>query len=188
MYFKIYKKSVIVSVLIAIIVSSSLYCFANKQLAIRSAKQQESYWCWAASAVSIMSFYGVHHTQSYFVEVVKGSVVDAPATDSEVAQGLINFGFHRNLLTRALTYEEVQDEIDMGRPIYAGLTLGFWFPMGHAVVINGYNTDNTEDYIQYMDPDDGYCHWLTYDEFAGISSSSREWDGTIRRIYRATPY
>lgn len=137
---------------------------------------------WAATGECILDYFGESVSQTEFAAFVKDE--DPPpneaATDSEVKNGLNHWGGSGTLKTSYLSFSSIMSEIYSNeRPIYAGWS---WSSGGgHAVVLDGYD-DDTTDYVEYMDPDDGAFHQSTYSWFKGGSSYNHVWDGTIYQM------
>lgn len=126
-------------------------------LPIKKVKQLKTWWCWAASSVAILDYYGTTVSQSDIVTLVKGSPVDLPANGYEIQEGLENWGISSGTTT-SLPFSTITSEIyDYRRPIIAGI-----YP-GHAVVVDGYDLEI--GYIEYMDPQYPSYEFVLYDNF-----------------------
>lgn len=142
--------------------------------------QQRSNWCWAASDVSILDYFGETVTQREVAIAVKGSVVNQGGTDAEAQDGLDNWGVTSTRTASSLSFSSIKNEIYVHeRPIYSGWS---WNSGGgHAVVIDGYD-EGSKNYVEYMDPLDGSHYTETYTWFKGGSSSDHVWDGTLYKM------
>jgi hypothetical protein len=147
---------------------------AQKYLRFRIQRQQESEWCWAAVAASVDHYFDPQSTLEQCDVASKTLPVEYPPdpnnpndpnklppsdcgcccqcccdpdscdkpTKLEIALQKVNKW--RNTLFRPLTFEEVQREIDHGRPIGVGIkwqsggTNGGPATTGHFVAIRGY--------------------------------------------------
>ncbi|WP_167568606.1 papain-like cysteine protease family protein [Brevibacillus migulae] len=182
-----FKKKIAVALMsLTATVSMTSQVFAaptSASLGVDDELQQYNQWCWAASSVSILDYLGTDITQLQFVTAVKGQRENSPATDSEVQDGMEEFGYQSTLVTDMISWDSVKTEIGTNeRPIYAGWS---WKDGtgGHAVVLDGYD-DGDDNYVEYMDP--GYSdHFI--EEFSWFrgkykSTSDHIWDGTIYKI------
>ncbi|MGG2484169.1 hypothetical protein [Brevibacillus borstelensis] len=61
-------------------------------LGVKKVTQAAELWCWAASSVSVLDYFGIKVTQSDFVEYVKGEVSNKSGNISEVMDGLDHYG------------------------------------------------------------------------------------------------
>lgn len=159
----------------------SLAFSGMKVLGVTVPQQSQSNWCWAASSVGILDYYGTSVSQSSFVTYVKGSAVNDPASDAEAQDGLDNWGISSTLSTSNISYNSLVSNIaDNNDPVYVGWS---WTSGGgHVVVVKGilnYDFGYIED-VYYMNPADG----LTYrSSYAWLSSGSGHvWDGTLHNF------
>ena len=170
-----------VSLLFTLSNTAAFAITTSEAVAIPKVKQAQTNWCWAASSVSILKYYGKSVTQNAFVSKVKGSAVNKTASDREVLAGLKAYGLTGTLVSDAITYNRIVSQIGTGKPVYAGWT---WNTSGgHAIVIDGFDgLSASTGYVEYMDPADGKCHSLSFYAFKGGSSYNHVWDGTIYAI------
>ncbi len=167
--------------LFSIINTSVSAVTTSEAIPIPKVKQSKTYWCWAASSVSILKYYGKSVTQSAFVTKVFGSSVNQPATDSQALSGMKKYGLTGTLVANSITYSMIMSQIRAGKPIYAGWSQSGG--MGHAIVIDGFDgLSASTGYVEYMDPNDGKCHTKSFYEFKGGSGYTHIWDGTIYAI------
>jgi len=143
-------------------------------LAVPLLGQEKDNWCWDASSNMILQYYGFAHTQTevavWAVEGynvgnhLSGTVVGplaAPApydgnTYDRKGCGLVltEFGpVDSSFLARALTMDEVSEEIDGGRPAMIAVR---WLNKGkdvggHAIVLRGYD-ESVGEQITLNDP------------------------------------
>jgi hypothetical protein len=141
-------------------------------LAVPLIGQEEPNWCWDASSNMILQYYGFTHTQTEVAAWAVGgynvgnhlsgttvgplAVSDSNATYNRKGCGLVltEFGpVDSSFLARALTMDEVSEEIDGHRPamlairwIKAGVDKG-----GHAIVLRGYD-ESVGEMIFLNDP------------------------------------
>lgn len=144
-------------------------------LGLDVSKQEKSNWCWAASSVGILKYYGINKTQTQFVTYVKGSAVNQTAGDSEANAGLEYYGKPGTVSTSSLSYSQVYTKIYTNNdPIYAGWS---WTAGGgHAVVIMGINNANGSD-VYYEDPGDGARYRTSHSWM--VNGGGHVWDGSI---------
>lgn len=107
-------------------------------------KQQQSEWCWAAVAVSIDKYFNPASTlkQCQLVNSALNSNNDACKTPTysnqtfEVANALQIVNRLRLSLPGALSFDQLRQEIDAGRPVCAAIA---WDSGGgHAVIVDAY--------------------------------------------------
>lgn len=148
----------------------------EKQLAYTQQQQQQSNWCWAATAVSVYAFYGRTLSQCELVGAFYGGksgtkCCDTPCSSS-CNQTLETAKAFRQLSILAgvdgpINFSRVKRQIDNNRPISCGVfwTLGGG---GHAVVIDGYTEISSPviEMVYVQDPasaGEGVC--VLYTEF-----------------------
>ena len=69
-----------------------------------SERQQKEYWCWAASAQTLLKLLGYNVSQPQIVSDILGKVVNAPATGEQVRRavdGLVRHEGNRSIVTNA---------------------------------------------------------------------------------------
>ncbi len=160
-------------VLVVLVVMASLLApvYAGT-LAVPLIGQEMDNWCWDASSNMILQFYGFTHTQAEVAAWAVGgnnvgnhlsgttvgplAVPDLNVTYNRKGCGLVltQFGpVDSSFLNRALTMDEVSEEIDGKRPamiavrwIKKGKDVG-----GHAIVLRGYD-ESVGEKITLNDP------------------------------------
>ncbi len=172
-------------IMISLLFSSGVTVFAyptDYSISVPSKTQQKSNWCWAATSVSSISYVkgsSSAPTQSALVTYVKGSTVNDPATMSEVQSGLSHYGVS-STYGSAMAFSSVRIELyNYDSPILAGW--GWTGGGGHMVVLDGYSEDTT-NYVDYMDPGDGSFNFATYSYVKGGSSYDHTWLESLRRM------
>ncbi|MBJ9993256.1 MULTISPECIES: C39 family peptidase [Paenibacillus] len=145
------------------------------------AKQEQTNWCWAASSVSILSYYGKSVSQCSFVKAtqLKTTCDNVGETVRDVQNGLAWYSIHNEYYSGSLSWTSLKAQIDTGYPIY--VSWAWTSGGGHAVVIYGYSESG--QYVNYMDPLDGTKIARTYTSFVGGSSYDRTWRWGINNIH-----
>lgn len=153
-------------------------------LGVPNAHQEQGNWCWAASSVSILGYYGKNVGQCQFVGWVKGTSPNCPnqtATDSEAQRGLAHWGVCSTLTTSSLSFNTIIAETyNNSRPIYVGWSWRDGRDGGHALVCDGYSVDAGQ-YVYYMDPADGAHHFADYSWFVD-AAGQHIWDGSLYQM------
>jgi C1A family cysteine protease len=145
--------------------------------------QSQSNWCWAACSSTILDYYSTTVSQSTFVTYVKGYPFNIQGSELDVKNGLAHWNISSVVTTSSMTFSSIMNEIySYSRPIYAGWSWTGGGSSGHAVLIDGYS-DETTDYVDYMDPADGNYHFVTYAWFVGGAGYDHVWDGTVKAIH-----
>lgn len=167
--------------------------------------QQESNWCWAASARMFARnhYPGVLYTQSHAVQHVKGSVVNSGGTNAEAAKAMDYYisnissaSFNTSVLNYRIYSEAIlKNFLDEGYVIY--IARGWYGNIndstsrnsGHATVICGYIDINGTTRFVILDPlpvNNGSYTLCSYQKIVnGRNCQADEipdtgvWDGTI---------
>lgn len=153
----------------------------SRTLPIGPVAQQTEVWCWAATAEMVFRHYSMPSVNAfgnyqcgivaaYFGGVCQldcGLCVAPIASMTELNRVIVNYGVvARQLgqpsatlstatLFRALSMDEVRQEIDAGRPVVSGITAGgFPFPniSQHVALIVGYEVTGTAATLIVNDP------------------------------------
>lgn len=115
------------------------------RLNIPRQKQQQSKWCWAASASMCHSRYGINTTQKEIVKAVKGSAVNQTAKAREMAKA-IQAGGIPSRCEGILSEQRIKSDADQGKPF---IFAWYWNKGGgHALCYDGYQ--NSQYYV--IDP------------------------------------
>ncbi|MGD0573569.1 MAG: C39 family peptidase [Sedimentisphaerales bacterium] len=166
-------RSRVLAMLVVMVVVSLLAPVYAGTLAVPLIGQEEDNWCWDASSNMILRFYGFTHTETEVADWAVGGYNvgnhlssttvgplavpgDPNSTYNRKGCGLVltQFGpVDSSYLARALTMDEVSEEIDGKRPamiairwIKAGKDVG-----GHAIVLRGYD-ESVDEMISLNDP------------------------------------
>jgi hypothetical protein len=179
---------------------------AQKLLRFRIQRQEHSEWCWAAVAASINNYFDPASKleQCTVANRVLRHKIDFPDDEccggcdgckccchphlcnrpEELEEALKKIYKWRNTLERALRFDEVQREIDNGRPIGVGIT---WISgndapgsssNGHFVVIRGYRIlSNGARQVYVADPLNA-SGLVDFDEFRLAYYGEGQWTET----------
>lgn len=152
---------------------------ADTLLDVPGIEQEQSNWCWAASAQATLEYYGQNVAQCEIVNWGWGRTdCCAKPSSSDCDKGgyvgstpnnpgkdvLGHWGVNSTYVGSALPQATVVSEIDSGRPIEIIWTLSLC-PLAicdgaHALVVLGYAMNG--QYLDYLDPTDGEYHRDTY--------------------------
>ncbi|AWV36419.1 hypothetical protein CD191_29565 [Paenibacillus odorifer] len=170
--------------LVGTFVSVFLFSFVSQAYATNligypTATQAKNNWCWAATSVTILQYYGISVSQCSFYDHVKGTsgcTTDESESYGTVQEGIHDYGVSSWNHTGALSYSDVKNQIDnVGSPIYVSWKWNSATGGGHAVVIYGYDTYSGNDWIQHMNPSGGTKTSMLYTNVKGGSSYDRTW-------------
>ena len=167
--------------IIAIMTISAIFINSANAIYVHRYQQEQSKWCWAASAQMMGHTMGRDVTQSAIVDYVLGTVANVSSGDIENEKKAVNYATLRNTTLRrsALSFAASKSELDSGEPIYIQI---IWDAGGaHAVVVSGYNVSaNT---LTVVDPWTGcgtkefsYNSMITGCDF---QSGSGKWSNSI---------
>jgi hypothetical protein len=148
--------------------------------------QEQVEWCWAAIAVAIDKYF--NPSSSLRQCDVANRVVrrddccgaGAGTTDCNVAEklqdALASIGRSRGAIPQAYSFEEVQTEIDAGRPVCARIE---WASGGaHFVALDGYRVlPSGAQHIHVADPLNPPSE-VDFDEFKSAYHGEGTWTGT----------
>jgi Papain-like cysteine protease AvrRpt2 len=150
--------------------------------------QEQLMWCWAAASASIANFYERERkppwTQCEVANLVLGVTYCCGIRVQECNKGvqfyeaLVKMGHAASTPGGGLSFFGVQQEIDAGRPILAGLSniVG-----GHGVVITGYNNFNpAKPTIEIQDPQYGSKSVCDFNTFPRSYGADYDWVATCR--------
>lgn len=140
-----------------IYIDGSFYTFYKNgelkttELGVLRQQQEQSRWCWAASAVMIGK-YKTNSTVSQVqaVKYVKGSPINEGGTDAEVIEAIrfVSNNTKNAIRTNPLTLTNLINKIDIGRPF--GIHIAWDNGGGHMIVGAGYNVETKSIYA--IDP------------------------------------
>lgn len=170
-------------------------CNADTLLDVPGIGQEQSNWCWAASAQATLQYYGTDVAQCDIVNwgwgrtdcCVRPSSADCDkggyvgkTPDNPGKDVLGHWGVNSTYVGSALSETTVVSEIEAGRPIEIVWSLSLC-PLAicdgaHAMVVFGHALNG--QYIDYMDPADGEYHRNTYNWV--VSSYPHTWTESFR--------
>ena len=127
---------------IAIMTLSTIFITSANAVYVYRYQQEQTNWCWAASAQMIGHTMGRNVTQSAIVDYVMGTVANIGSGNIENASKAVNYATLRNTTIRgaALSFAASKAELDSGEPFYISIGWKDKDGGGHAVVAAGYNT------------------------------------------------
>ncbi|MBD3314231.1 MAG: hypothetical protein GF344_00460 [Chitinivibrionales bacterium] len=149
------------------------------ELDITPARQDSSFWCWAAACEMVLYAYGKAIDQydcAAWAVSRENRTVWMTGANNAVDQVLIHFGGIYSKHDESTLYESyIIDEIDDGKPIIAGIS--FYNVIGHMVIIRGYTGSGGYDLgnVIYNNPGTGKREERPYDEFTGPDDPEDEW-------------
>ena len=145
--------------------------------------QKQSEWCWAATAASVAQYFDPTTTleQCDVVNILE-NVSDCCANPSsynqpaDLASAIQTVGCLRLSLDRALTFDELRQEIDAGRPVCAGIA---WDSGGgHAVLITAYNVLSSGSHHIHVEDPLNPSGDVDFDEFSNAYHGDGKWEAT----------
>ncbi len=140
--------------------------------------QEHSQWCWAASSVDVLSWYGVNESQcaavnwAYGINYACGNTTfdwNSPANSPNGLYG--QSGSVQNVLgangvpnqgyASALSWSAIVNDINANRPFV--IRFGWYGGGGHILVGYGWDVYGGTEYVGYMNPwpGEGFT-WSTY--------------------------
>lgn len=166
---KIYKFTFIlifILTFLAIFNVTSVSATEHKTLSVPREKQQQSLWCWAASATSVLKYHGTTVSQSAFVIKVMDDIYNVTARIGDVQYGLKQYGYKSSVLNGKLHFDSAKLQINGNKPVLAGLSGS---TIGHMVVVRGYLDDSGDRYIYAMDPETGTYEVAKFQNFTAVN-------------------
>ena len=183
---KLRKLSIIL--LIALLLNLSIIpSFAITTLGVSLIQQEQSNWCWAASALMVgkYAYPSTTVTQSQIVYHVKGTVDNLPADlyeSADAAMFVTNYNTGYTVHSSYFSFSTTKNYIDSGVPIMARVyrSTPAQDSLGHFYVIYGYHESSTGQYLYIINPGDGYGYYVSYSDFLnGEWSENRLWVQSI---------
>lgn len=159
------RKRNLFAMLLALLVLAVVASPALATPAIKSPpayQQERDGWCWAAVDKSIIQYYkGSSPSQTTLWNDYDQDKNSPGASINEANNALKGNGIKTSLQLNCLTFSGVQWQINNNRMIFAGLHNSYF--MGHANLIRGYDTVNSQVY--FIDPSDGKGHAQNYNDY-----------------------
>jgi len=166
-----------------------------KYLDIEQVTQEHSQWCWAASSVDVLRWYGKNPTQCGIVNWAFGrndactsasfnwnSYANQPnslyGTYGSVQDILASNGVRNQAYASASSWSAVVSDVNANRPFV--IRFGWYGGGGHIMVGYGYHDLNGTQMIGYMNPwpGEGYT-WSSY-SWTVYSAYDHSWTHTLR--------
>lgn len=164
---------------------------ANVEISGNWHMQEQSNWCWAASAQnSVRHIKGTSRSQTEAAAYIFGTAQNKGAENKQTASAAEYMSWNTldysyTTQCRQKNYAFLKKEIDLG---YIPIAVyGFYYNgqsspdierRGHAVDITGYNNDNGK-YLYYYNPFDGSKNYCSFSAFSDGSYNGGIYDGTI---------
>ncbi len=140
--------------------------------------QEHSNWCWAASSVDVLDWYGANPSQCSVVNWAFGrsdacgsnvfdwnSAANSPnalyGQAGSVQSVLQNSGVGSTAYASALSWNAIVNDVNAGHPFV--MRFGWYSGGGHILVGYGYDDEPGTRYVGYMNPwpGEGFT-WSTY--------------------------
>lgn len=163
---------------LAALSSAAVAASGYQYIGVNNVTQQHSNWCWAASAVDVLNWYGSNPSQCSVVNWALGrsdacgsSVFYwnsyANSTNALYGQAgsvqaiLTSSNVGNSAYSSALGWSTIVSDVNAGRPFV--MRFGWYGGGGHIMVGYGYNDTSGTKYVGYMNPwpGEGYT-WSTY--------------------------
>lgn len=157
---------------------------AQNAVALVMQQQNQTQWCWAAVTASVATFYrNQGWTQCRVANQLLGQTTCCVSGSSSACnepwyldQALNRVGDLNNYVAVALSWNQIQSEIDGGHPI--GVRIGWAGGGGHFVALSGYTNGG---YVEVQDPWFGPSPQL-YTTFRSSYQGSGVWTHSYRTI------
>lgn len=175
----------------SVAVAGSGYNYLN----VNQVTQEHSNWCWAASSVDVLEWYGQNPSQCSVVNWAFGradacgnSVFDwnSAANSANTLYGqagsvqavLGSSGVQNTAYASALSWNAIVADVDAGHPFV--MRFGWYGGGGHILVGYGYDDESGTEYVGYMNPwpGEGYT-WSTYD-WTVYAAYDHTWTHSLR--------
>ena len=148
-------------------------------------KQTEPNWCWAAVSVSVGRYFFPQSTSTQckvaatvLSETSCCATPDACNKPQRLEPALNAVNTPPNIVTRALTFDEIRKQIDASRPVCVRIAWNGG-PRGHFVVISGYQLLRSgAQQVNVADP--FYADsTVDYNDFVASYQGSGQWTATF---------
>lgn len=163
---------------LAVLSSAAVAASGYNYLGVEQVTQEHSNWCWAASSVDVLKWYGANPSQCGVTNWAFGrndacssaafywnSGANSPnalyGQNGSVQAILWNSGVDATAYNSALSWNTIVNDVDAGRPFV--MRFGWYGGGGHILVGYGYDDEQGTKYVGYMNPwpGEGYT-WSTY--------------------------
>ena len=161
-------------------------------LGVCQIEQEQNLWCWAACAEMVLRYYDIGHVrqcdfanwlfkQTHCCTEPSSAECNRGCFVHDISRLYLQWNIRSTFIGGMVPFSVLQAEIDAGRPVEIGF---LWKEQGiaHVVLISGWHTDGTEEFVHVNDPNNGF-QFLTYAELQtayGKGTWSFTWTG-IRR-------
>lgn len=154
--------------------------------------QEQERWCWAACAEMVCHYYDIRDVrqcdfanwifkQTHCCQEPSSAECNRECFVHDVSRLYLQWHIRSTFIGEAVPFSVLQAEIDAGRPVEIGF-LWEGRRAGHVVLISGWHTEGTEEFVHVNDPNDG-VQFLTYDELQ-TAYGRGEWAFTWTGIRR----
>jgi hypothetical protein len=159
-----------------------------KELLVMRFRQQQTQWCWAASAQMVMHFYGDNSItqcdlanwlfdQSSCCVTASSSDCNQGCEIRDIKQVYKEWGIQSTRKSTSVSFAKLREEINAGRPVE--IVFEWEGGGGHAAIIRGYRQDEDGNYLLVNDPLDEFNQVEVQYEFLkdayGLGSWNRTW-------------
>jgi hypothetical protein len=157
--------------------------YQSRQLGFNMQSQTQTNWCWAATSTSVSLFYwflsGWTQCKVANAELGRGDCCNSTVPSACNVPWYLDRSLTRTRnfvsITGPVTFQQVRDEIDAGRPV--GARIGWSGGGGHFMVIYGYSIVVGTEYFDIDDPIYGKSS-LTASDFSTSYQGSGSWTHT----------
>lgn len=161
-------------------------------IGVSQIEQEQDRWCWAACAEMVFHYYDIRHVRqcdfanwlfkaSHCCKKPSSTDCNRECFVHEISSLYLHWQIRSTFINGTVPFSELQAEIDEGRPVEVGY-LWKGRGTGHVVLISGWHTTDTEEFVHVNDPSDGF-QLLTYAELQ-TASGRGEWAFTWNGIRR----
>lgn len=141
---------------------------------VQDQQQRQSNWCWATCSSAVLQHYGINASQEDIVRYIKGGLYNQTGSVQDMLQAVRGYGLSASF--RGVPYyNDIKSEIDAGNPMET--LIGWTSGGGHALVLDGYFSNQGRNYINIMDPWYGDHFDYNYEYYK--NNSNFRWNGII---------
>jgi hypothetical protein len=162
-------------------------------LAVPAYAQEQSNWCWDACYQMVFAFFKFTITQCSIAQQVpwntygnccgKPNCCNQAASDINITKGWTKWGYSCAYTASYISYATIQAAINSSYVVEAGLS---WTSGGgHVVLVIGYVTSNTDNYLHVNDPGSAQTALVKY-SYLKSAYGAGAWDATWNNITSTT--